>query len=287
MKNLPKITIDSETFLKHQHTLPPLPEIIINIQQTIVSDNATVTNISDLILRDPSLTAQVLKIVNSAYYGFQHDIVDIKFAVAYLGIHEIYNMVLSFTVVETLEINDAKTLEGFWEHSLFTAMCTRLLAKKFEPLLSPEQLWIGALLHDIGKLVFFRFFPDHYRYITGQATKNGQRYSEIEKSLPIPKSCTLGILLCKRWQLPMIIAHACDAYTFNSIEVEKNKTISDYKRIIYGSNLMALLAEGNLSEESKKGMFKRFSVIFNISEGELLELMGSIYDLKRDITQFN
>ncbi len=286
MQNLSKIVIDPETFLKHHNTLPPLPEIVMNIQQIIVSENANINNISSLIARDPALTAQVLKTVNSAFYGFKNEVTDIKFAVAYLGIHEIYNMVLSYSVVQTLNVRDSKMLDIFWSHSIFSALCGRFLAKKFEPLIAPEKIWIGALLHDIGKLVYYKFFPDHYQFLTEQAKINGELYSDIEKKYPIPPSHSLGAILCKRWNLPAMIGDACEAHTFDSGDGMSDKTINDYKKIIYGADLMAVLAGGELSDETKKKIFKKFTNVFCTSEGELLELMANIYDLKLEVTKF-
>lgn len=283
--DLPRIEIDPDSFLKHEYALPPLPEVVISIQRVINSESANVNNISSMIVRDPALTAQVLKVVNSAYYGFKNEITDIRFAVAYLGIHEIYNMVLSLAVVETLDVQDTKILESFWDHSVYAALCARFLAKKFEPLLAPEQIWIGGLLHDIGKLVLYKFFPDHFRIIRDQIKKTGLRYSLIEKKLSIPPAHYLGSLLCRHWNLPGIVSDACDAHSFMK-ESNKTSATRDFKRIIHGANLMAILAGDELSEGSKKSIFKEFSDIFQISESELLELMGNIYDLKLEISDF-
>lgn len=280
-----EIIIDPKTFLKEQFTLPPLPEIVLNIQKTINSSDATVNNISALIKRDPSLTAQVLKVVNSAYYGFRNEVSDIKFAVAYLGIHEIYNMVLSFSVVDTLGVNNSSELEDFWTHSIFTALCAKVLTKKFEPLLEPGQVWIGALLHDIGKLVYFKFFPAHFHAILNHAKKRGQLYEEIEKKLPIPSSAYIGTLLCQRWGLPSIVAEACEAHIPGTITAE-NPSINDYKKIIFGANLMAVFAAEELSSETKKKVFQTLSSLFTIEEDPLMEFMGKMYDLKKEVEKY-
>lgn len=280
-----EIIIDPKTFLREQFTLPPLPEIVINIQKTINSSDANVSNISTLIKSDPSLTAQVLKVVNSAYYGLRNEVSDIKYAVAYLGIHEIYNMVLSFSVIDTLDVKSSGELEDFWTHSIFTALCAKTLTKKFEPLLDPGQVWIGALLHDIGKLVYFKFFPAHFHAILNHAKKHGQLYEEIEKKLPIPSSAYLGTLLCHRWGLPSIVAEACEAHIPGEI-TDKNPSINDYKKIIFGANLMAVFAVGELSGETKKKVFQTLSALFVIEEDPLMELMGKMYDLKKEIKKY-
>ncbi len=280
-----EIKIDPATFLKGHITLPPLPEIVINIQKIINSSDASVGNISALITHDPSLTARVLKVVNSAYYGLRNEISDIKFAVAYLGIYEIYNMVLSISTVETLEIKNASELEAFWSHSIYTALCAKCLTKKFEPLLDPGQIWIGALLHDIGKLIYFKFFPDHYNYIVQTAKKNGELYEDVEQQLSIPSSAYLGTLLCKRWSLPAVVADACESNIPSKVS-DDNTTTNDYKKIIYGANLMAVFATNELSSETKKRIFNSLSSLFKIEEDQLLELMGQIYDLKQEVLKY-
>ena len=190
-------------------------------------------------------------------------------------------MVLSISTIEALGIKEASELEAFWSHSIYTALCAKFLTKKFEPLLEPGQIWIGALLHDIGKLIYFKFYPDHYNYIVKTAKMNGELYEDIEQQLSIPSSAYLGALLCKRWGLPTVVADACESNIPNRVAGE-DATISDYKKIIYGANLMAVFATNELSSETKKGIFNSLSSLFKIDEDSLLELMGKIYDLKQD-----
>ena len=104
MDKLEPIKIDRNTFLRQHCTLPALPSILTKIQNNIHSDDFSIKDASDLISSDPSLVAQILKVANSAYYGFPREISDAKFAIAYLGINEVYRIVLTVSVVNTLNI---------------------------------------------------------------------------------------------------------------------------------------------------------------------------------------
>ncbi len=281
MIKLEPIVIDPDTFLREHCALPPLPEVVVKIQALINTTDANIENISSLILTDPALTAQIIKIVNSAYYGFRNEIIDIKFAVAYIGFNEIYNIVLSLSVVETLNISELKELDSFWAHSVYCARCAKFLAKKFEPLLNPENIWLGAILHDIGKLVYFKFFPKHYKSIVEFSETSGKLYSEIEKEFEIPSSSYLGQLLCKRWNLPAIISDACEFHTLSDIN---NVQHNDFKKIICCANLVAVLTTAPLAENIKQEIFETLINTFNCSKEDWLTLMGEIYDLKQDST---
>jgi len=158
MNDLPPILIDENEFLYDHCSLPPLPAIVIRLKEFLGSNDVNVSDVSEIINKDPALVAQILKIVNSAYYSIPREITDINFAVAYLGIHEIYRTVLSLSVVNTLDLEDSKYFTKLWYHSNFVALCAKNIAKRIAPHISQETLWPAALLHDIGKLVYLKFF---------------------------------------------------------------------------------------------------------------------------------
>lgn len=278
MITLEPIVINPDSFLNQHCALPPLPQVVMDIQTLITTADANVENISGLIVTDPGLTAQILKIVNSAYYGFRREISDIKFAVAYLGFNEIYNIVLSLSVVETLNVHEVSELDSFWEHSLYCARCAKFLAKKFEPLLSPENLWLGAILHDIGKLIYFKFFPGHYKNIVEISEMSGRLYSDVEKDFDIPSSSYLGQLLCGRWNLPYIIKDACESHSLGDID---DAMENDFKKIICCANLVSVLATASLSESVKQELLDTLMNLLNCSKEDWLTLMGEVYDLRQ------
>ncbi len=284
MDKLNPIEIDPNTFLSQNSSLPALPRVTTQIQEAMQSDNVDTGSLVNLIQSDPALVAQILKIVNSAYYGFQREIADMKFAVAYLGLNEVHRIVLSLSVINTFSIKEKGELDQFWFHSFYTALCSKHLAKKFEPLLLSDELWPAAILHDIGKLVYLKFFPNHYKELRKYSHKNMCLFSDAEKHFSLPTSAYLGLLLCDHWRLPAKIRGACEFHGLEDIvSTEEDKPVNSFRRIICLSNLVTILAIDELNNDIKHKIADTVRENMGYSESEFLTLMGEIYELKLDV----
>ena len=130
---LTQIEIEPETFLRQHCTLPALPEVVGQVQSMMSDDTTDIGKVADLISSEPALLAQILKVVNSAYYGLPKEITKARFAIAFLGYNEVYRMVLSLSVINTLSIKEKKDLTEFWFHSFYSAITTRHIANRYMP----------------------------------------------------------------------------------------------------------------------------------------------------------
>ncbi len=286
MKKLPPINIDPQTFLYKHCTLPALPAVLTKIQENLYSEDVDLDKISDLIMKDAALTTQMLKIVNSAYYSLPMEINKIKVAVAYLGINEIHHIVLSFSVINTLVSKDQKAFNEIWFHSLYTAICARELTRLYEPLLDTAEVWTSALLHDIGKLVYLKFFPEHYILLRQYAEKNGCLFSKAEKELSYPTSSYLGSLLCNRWGLPHRIKDSCLHHTLEDLKpYSAGKSEADsFIRIIILSNLIATVTTNRLKQEKVEEINDALKDALALNEADLLILLNEVSKLKDEAT---
>jgi HD-like signal output (HDOD) protein len=243
--------------------------------------------VAELISSDPAILAQVLKIVNSAYYGLPREIGDVRFAIAFLGLNEIYRMVLSLSAINTLAIDKKDELNEFWFHSFYTALCTKYLAKKYEPHLSLEELWSAAMLHDIGKLVYLKFFPDHYRGLSNFCKEHGSLFSEAEKHFSLPSSAFLGTVLCDHWRLPDEIRQACETHTLEDLSAPKADGPSNrFQRMICLGNLLTVLSTSELSNTTRQNIADACKPALDCTQTEFLALMGDIYELRIDVERF-
>lgn len=284
MDKLTPISVDQNTFLRHHYALPALPAIVTRVQAAIHSNDVDTKELVQLISADPSLVAQILKIINSAYYGIPREISDLRFAIAYLGLNEIHRLVLSLTVLNTLSIKENDELSKFWFHSYFTALCTKHLAKKFEPLLPMEELWPAAILHDIGKLIYLKFFANHYRVLNKYTVEQGCLFSEAENQFDVPASSFLGSLLCDHWRLPAIVRKACEFHSLKNLqEVTAGGENNGLTRIICLGNLMAVLATDILNQDKKYEIAEATKKSLNYTEEQFLTLMGEIYQIKLEV----
>ena len=284
---LQPIKIDPRTFLRQHCTLPSLPEAVAELQRVIQSGDVDTDKVAQLISSDPALLAQALKIVNSAYYGLPREIGDVRFAIAFLGLNEIYRMVLSLSVINTLAIRRDDDLDDFWFHSFYTALCTKHIANKYNPHLSFEELWSAAMLHDIGKLVYLKFFPDHYKTLKDFSREQGCLFSEAEKHFSLPSSAFLGTLLCDHWRLPEKIRDACELHSLKDLlAIKENSPSADFRRMICLGNLLAIISTDELTTTNREDISAAAQSALNLTGGEFLTMMGDIYDLRMEAEKF-
>ena len=278
---LEPIIIDPKTFLYEHCSLPALPRILFEVQELMQSTEVNIENVADCIAKDSGLVAEVLKVVNSAYYSLPHHVSNIKFAIAYIGLREMYHIVLSVSVLNTLAPDDLDEFNQIWFHSYFAALSAKLLVKKFERYLPYEEIWIAALLKNIGNLVYLKFFPDHYKVIQKYSIENGCLFPDAEKHFDLPSSIWMGQLLCDRWELPDMVKSVVSINCIEALTRPKEK-LNAYNRIIHLSHLITNLAMDQMNSENKEIISNIIVNNLNLSKEEFLLLMGDIYHLKAE-----
>lgn len=141
--------------------LVSLPEVCFLVNDLVNDPLSEVKEIGQVIAQDPDLTARLLRLVNSPYYGFTSKIETVSRAVVLVGLRELQQLVWASSAVETFSKLPAKkaNMASFWRHSVFTAVTARLLARE-RNVLHPERLFIAGLLHDFGQLLIMHKLPE-------------------------------------------------------------------------------------------------------------------------------
>jgi HD-like signal output (HDOD) protein len=287
MTQLPPIEIDPKTFFRRHFGLPALPEVVSRVQDLIQSDAADIGKVTDLVKGEPALVAQILKVVNSAYYGLPREIGSVKNAIAFIGMNEIYRMVLSLSVINTLAFDQKDELAKFWYHSFYTALCSRYLARRYAPVLSPEELWCGAILHDIGKLIYLKFFPEHYNALMRYCSEQGCLFSEAERHFSLPSSAYFGSLLSEYWRLPSHVKAACETHSLKDLPgIDPNTALGNFQLMICLGNLLTVLSADELTDRSRQEISTATRTALDCTEQQFLIMMGDIYDLKTEVEKF-
>lgn len=179
-----------------------LPEVCLRIQQLADDPHADMAEFGQLVIQDPALTTRLLKLVNSAYYGFPGRVDTISRAVNLVGIAELRNLSLAMAALEVfggLE-NERFDMLGFWRHSVYCALLARYLAKQ-AGVLHAERLFIAGLLHDVGRLLIFSLLPDESALIQLRMDR-GEEVCAAERSELGFDHAAVGYELLSLWQLP-------------------------------------------------------------------------------------
>lgn len=201
--------IDPIALLRHESSLPALPSVFNELTQIIADPNSTAEDVSQVISRDVSLTAFLLRMVNSAFYGFPSRIDTISRAVALVGTQRISNLALGTTVLSVFkdippELVDMPT---FWRHSVATGIAAKLLAKEAR-IDNPERLFVAGMLHDIGRLIIYKVLPKPSRYVIMHSRMQKQPLHESETAFLGFNHAKLGGIMLQKWNLPFPLVNA-------------------------------------------------------------------------------
>jgi len=177
--------------------LPTLPDNIAQIQKRMRAPDITTTEVGDVIGRDPPLAAQILKLVNSGFYGFTKPIASISHAVVLLGFGTIKTLLVSSAVSSMM----IRCFPGLFPHSLACARMAFVLAQRLG-LEDPEEISSAALLHDIGKIALADRLPDDFRAVARQVEDRNELFFEAENRILGVTHADIGEWLLEKWRLP-------------------------------------------------------------------------------------
>ena len=284
---LDTIQEDVSGVFKGFDALPHMPHVLASLQQALSSGHSDAQHIAHLVGSDVGLTAQILRVVNSAYYGLRRQILDLRYAVAYLGFDEVYRIVLTVSVVNGLGVKDGAAVRGFWHHSFYTALVAKYLVGIYDRLLDPGDLWPAALLHDVGQLVYLRLYPKHFAAIRAYQETHGCSTTQAEDSLCMPSHAMMGSLLAERWSLPDVIRDVCEHHELEDpMAVGGSEEMIAFRRMVSAASTLTDIADGHLSPEVTERASRNVRKLLRVSSKDFISLMAQVYDLRTDADEF-
>lgn len=178
--------------------LPSCPKAFQEISTCLRQPNASISHAARIISRDIAMTANVMKLVNSSFFGARQSITSIDRAVAYLGLDTLVALVLGHSLFNSGGSSD-RTLDGLWQHSLETATRVRAIALHEKlPRARVEEAFLGGMLHDVGRVVFATRYAND-----ASANSNDRTVEEISQ-----RHAEVGAYLLGLWGFPSHIVAA-------------------------------------------------------------------------------
>lgn len=183
--------------------LPTLPTVASKLITLTAREDATLSDIANLVSRDVSLSAKILKVSNSAFYSFPQQICSIQQAVSILGMNAVRSLVLSFSF---LSIKGSRGIsrfnfERFWERSLASAVATRLILEQVKGVDAEEGFCTG-LLQNLGELIFARTFSKEYESLLHRLEEQPQDSLAAEEATFGADHTLIGAQVAKSWGFP-------------------------------------------------------------------------------------
>ena len=189
--------------------LSTLPSIYHSAMALISDPKSTKNDLVGLLKTDQAIVTKILRIVNSALFGFSRKVIAIEDAIPLLGLNEIQNIVISVVVINTFgrQKGEFFDLAEFWKHSLGCAIISKLIAQKNKAQM-PEEFFTAGLLHDIGKLVLNQLFPQEYLRVVELTNSKTISLRNAECKIFEHPHTYVGKYLLQRWRLPDFLSEA-------------------------------------------------------------------------------
>jgi HD-like signal output (HDOD) protein len=182
--------------------LPTLPRTVLRITELVNNPKSSARDLARVVSEDQVLTARLLKLVNSSFYGFPQKISTVAGAVVLVGFDAIRNLLLTTSIFDLFSKKriNPMILERFWDHSLGCAICAKIIGQRlrYERM---EELFVSGLLHDIGKIVVMLYLNPELEKILALVKSENLLIREAEERVLGCTHAEIGRLLADRWNL--------------------------------------------------------------------------------------
>ncbi|MFH1147868.1 MAG: HDOD domain-containing protein [Pseudomonadota bacterium] len=277
-------------WVKSGKDLPVLSSTAGKIVRMAVS-GADAQKLAEVILESPTLTAKILRMVNSPYYGFANKVATVQHAIVLLGFNAVRNLVLSISIVESFSVKR----KGEFDHKKFcrdafcSAIASDLLAREsgYKDL---DEIFVLGLLHDIGLLIAAMFAPESFDRVIRSREGSNRSIIEAEREVLGTDHTELGEMISCEWNLPPEIGLAI-RFHHSPDQTPADPCSHKLAQIVYLSNLMTAIFKGEdgrrtslFTKEAFRllglGQDRVNSVLFSF--GNKVKELAAIFDIDTD-----
>ncbi|KUK13310.1 MAG: Metal dependent phosphohydrolase [bacterium 42_11] len=254
--------------------LPTLPEVATKVMEVANNPRSSAADMAKVISQDQALTAKILKLVNSAYYGFPRKISTVTQAIVILGFRTVRDLVLNISISGMFNSKNVGELsaEALWLHNLGVAVTAKILAKRigYEPL---EEAFTAGLLHDLGKLVFIKLFPREYEKIVTIAINGNKWIRDVEESLLEVDHALIGKWVSENWKFPPQLVRAIQLHHQPEIDNEYPELTS----IVHGADVLTRIKKIGSGGDNQIPSFKKDAwVLLKLRPQDLNDIYAEI-----------
>jgi len=220
-----------------------LPEVYFKIKKVIDHPASTVNDVADVVVQDPNISARILRIVNSSFFGFATEIESIPRAINIMGMSQLHDLALTISATKAFKglNSDLINMKDFWLHSIYCAAIAKLIARKCN-VVDSERLFVSGILHDIGHLVIYTKLPSQTAKLLETAKQQQVPLAQLEKSTFGFDYAEVGGELLQLWKLPDCLGQT----VYHHTQIQNEEQFALDAAIIHIANILVL------QEESEK-----------------------------------
>lgn len=274
-----------EAIVEAVNDMPALPHVVLRVMELTDDPNSTAQDINAVLNQDQGMTAKVLRMANSAFYGFPRRIATVTDATLFLGFKTVRSIVMAASVSDIL----SKEMEGYalapgelWRHSQCVAMAARQIAKRNKSALT-DLAYTAGLLHDIGKVILNDTVKESYHEVVEMACEQNIPFMDAENEVLGFNHAMIGSKLAEKWNLPPELVEAI-AFHHNPEKAQVNKNVT---AIVHVADAVCMAMGIGIGID---GMFYPFSEqamkLIDLNESDIDLIISQLTDAFSDQQSF-
>ncbi len=220
--------INLDGIIQRINEFPTLPTIYSNLMDVMVNPRSTAMDVADVISKDQASASKVLKAANSSIYGFQGRVTNISQAVMFLGFEEIKNLITALSIIDlfaSIKTKNAINPINLWKHSIAVGTLARTIGKT-AGVKEIENYFLAGILHDLGKLLFYKIIPESYAKVINYSIENKISAREAELKIIGTNHLIAGEILAEKWKLPLPIRNVIRYHSAGTISGKSDILVS-------------------------------------------------------------
>lgn len=269
---------------KKESDLPTLPAVVDNLIRAVSNENTTTETLAKIISYDLAMTNKLLKLANSVYYAQKNKVQTVKRAISVIGFDEIIGIALGMGILSSVSetSNLSLDMKALWIHGIGVATASKRLAKQTNPGIA-AKIFIPALLHDMGKVIFSIYFKNEYNEVRQYALENKRPLYLSENSLLKLDHAALSALLMTRWNFPASIILPC---RFHHAPESAPVKYRHQAMIINLANYLTQKAQLGHSGNPVPVTIKNASQKVGVNESGMMQMIGLLKAREPQIKEF-
>ena len=269
--------------------VPSMPSVVIKLRQYLSDPDVSFDELAKVIEYDPGLTANLLQLANSAYFGWSGQIKTVKGAITRLGTNRIFQMVLCMSVAplvrKPVKGYDMES-NGLWKHSIAVAICAEQLALILK-IPNSEEAFTAGLLHDMGKILLGTFVEIDDKPIKDLVQTEGLSFNEAERRVLGIDHAEAAAELLQYWKLPENVVAAARWHHNPEAAPQKNRNIVD---LIHVADILCIRMGWGIGTDGPlycldEGAEERLGINSSV-EDEVTGKVGAAIDELKNILNF-
>ncbi|MBL1259630.1 MAG: HDOD domain-containing protein [Thiotrichaceae bacterium] len=263
-------------------SIPAQPQVVIDLQREMASVEPDFSQISAAVAKDIALSAKIIKLINSPFYGLSRTVTSIAQALSLLGLNNFNNIVLSSVIREAIKV-DGELNERFWEHTLLMARLCEMIALSSR-MISADLAYMVGLFHDCAVPLMLNRFPD-YEEIAFPCLGGGKDVIAMEELRYSTNHAVVGYMVAKNWKLPDVVALAIRHHHETSLDHISDDAARTLTSTLVLADFIAMLADTSVSLNVEGDKVERWAQYNRHILIELGLTCDDIYEYREDAVE--